>query len=160
MNPREELNELIYSKGTDGRIAIDSSLFYQEVNSAMREFEGRFEECNDINFFLFFDDELPFDTDLVAGSWYSDLAGPVVFFDIDNLIKQLKENDIFKVSRTFVKRFVFGCLFHECYHCREGGKVLQELQKREPLPHDEDPEEIAADKFAIKRLGELDGLFR
>jgi hypothetical protein len=155
MNPRETLNDLISSKGIEGRIAIDSSMFYQEVNSAMRDFEERFGEFNDINFFLFFDDELPFETDLVAGSWYSELAGPVVFLDIDNLIKQLKENDIFNVSRTFVKRFIYGCLLHESYHCREGGKFLQELQKREPLPHDEDPEEIEADLFAIKRLGEL-----
>jgi hypothetical protein len=159
MNPRETLNDLISSKGVEGRIAIDSSMFYQEVNSAMRDFEGRFEEFNYINFFLFFDSELPFETDLVAGSWYSELAGSVVFFDIDNLIKQLKENDIFKVSRVFVKRFVFGCLLHESYHCREGGKFLLKLQNRKPeeiLPHDEDPEEIEADLFAIKRLKEIE----
>ena len=159
MIPREELNDLICSKGIEGRIPIDSSMFFQEVNSAMRDFEDKFEEFNYINFFLFFDDELPFDTDLVAGSWYSDLAGPVVFFDIDNLIKQLKENDIFSVSRTFVKRFIFGCLLHESYHCREGGKFLQELQNRKPeeiLPHDEDPEEIEADLYAIERLKEIE----
>lgn len=159
MNPRETLNDLICSKGIEGRISIDSSMFYQEVNSAMRDFEERFEEFNYINFFLFFDGELPFDTNLVAGSWYSELAGPVVFFDIDNLIKQLKENDIFSVSRTFVMRFIYGCLLHEGYHCREGGKFLLKLQNRKPeeiLPHDEDPEEIEADLFAIKRLKEIE----
>jgi hypothetical protein len=158
MNPREELNDLICSKGTEGGIATESSMFYQEVNSAMRDFEDKFEEFNDINFLLFFDDELPFETDLVAGSWYSELAGPVVFLDIDNLIKQLKENDLFNVSRVFVKRFIFGCLLHESYHCREGGKFLLKLQNRKPeeiLPHDEDPEEIEADKFAIKRLSAI-----
>ena len=53
----------------------------------------------------------------------------------------------------FIK--IYGCLLHESYHCREGGKFLKELQNRKPLLHDEDPEEIEADLFAIKRLGEL-----
>ena len=58
-----------------------------------------------------------------------------------------------------MKRFIFGCLLHESYHCREGGKFLLKLQNRkheEILPHDEDPEEIEADLFAIKRLKEIE----
>lgn len=54
-----------------------------------------------------------------------------------------------------MQRFIYGCLLHEGYYYQEGGKFLKELQNRKPLPHDEDPEEIEADLFAIKRLGEL-----
>ena len=50
MIPREELNNLICSKGIKGEISVNSSMFLQEVNSAMRNFESKFREFNYINF--------------------------------------------------------------------------------------------------------------
>lgn len=152
MTPREELNALICSRGIDGSIEVGSEKFFTETSQSISKFQ---EEYPNNNIFVFSDD-YPLKTTLVAGSFITDLIGSITFFHNINFVSELVRNDLKTVSKTFIEMFVFGCLYHEMYHCREGGKYLKDLQTRKVIPeHDSDPEEIQADLYAIRMLNHL-----
>lgn len=150
MNAREKLNDLISSKGIKGKISLSKESLYVKFTKYLEEFNERINNQNIP--VLIYNEKYNFEMKTIAGSALIHNI-PVIFFSFENFIETLKKQDVDSISSIFFKRFVFGCLAHEFFHCRENGKYLGEYHNH--LEHDSDPEEIQADQFAINFLSAL-----
>lgn len=169
MKSSDQLAHEIALKGIDGELEVNTMEYYTKMTEYFKEFE-EFRLARDLPVYSAFpickdmDEE---DSYLgiiarsmtgVACSIETEIAGILILFSLDNFNKELSRQGITKVSEVFLKRCVFSVLAHEYYHCRDNGKHLKEImktQKENPLPHDEDTEEINADLYAISILKQI-----
>lgn len=169
MNASDQLAQEMASKGIDGSIELGSDEFYQNINIFMKEFE-EFRYSKNLPVYTVFTlakgmdeeggylDELNKNMTGIACTIENVLVGILIIFSIDRYTEELRKQGITRVSAEFMKRSIFGILAHEYFHCRENGKYLEDIvkeQREHPLPHDEDPEEINADLFAISILKQI-----
>ena len=170
MKSSDKLAQEIASKGIEGDIEIDTLEFYTKVADFLSEFDVYWHDEKGLNTYACFpihteiDEEDSFlgkiarTMNCLACSIKTELIGIVILFSLDNFLKELRAQGITKVSEVFLKRSIFGVLFHEYYHLRDNGKHLDDIiqkQKNCSLEHDNDPEEIQADEYAINLLRSL-----
>ena len=167
MTSLDQLAQEVALKGVDGELEVNTMEYYTKISEFLKEFE-EFRRERDLPVYtalpVYKDDEDDYLTILaknmtgVACSIITDVLGTLIIFSLDNFNKELSRQGITKVSEVFLKRCVFSVLAHEYFHCRENGKYLKEIiktQKENPLPHDEDTEEINADLYAISVLKQI-----
>lgn len=181
MKSLDQLAQEVALKGIDGELEVNTMEYYTKISEYLKEFEKfRYERDLPVHITFPVSKDMSTDDDIIStgdNKGYMDMLAnsmtgiacsmvtaisgiDVIFiiFSLDNFSKELTRQGITKVSEVFLKRSVFSVLAHEYFHCRENGKYLKEImkaQKENPLPHDEDTEEINADLYAISVLKQI-----